>query len=73
MPLKGRTSWRHPENMSKKFYGSSKFEIHTSCKPKREIRGTEQHRVWSFSWCFHFPVRLTLLLMNLGSETASLI
>ena len=25
---------------------------------KQEISGREQHRVCSFSWCFHFPVRL---------------
>ena len=76
MPLKGRTSWnkiRQSENMSKQFYGSSKFEIQKrkpetleeSVRPfvssrlsKQEISGTEQHRVWSFFWCFHFPVRL---------------
>ena len=25
---------------------------------KKEIHGTEQHIIKSFSWCFHFPVRL---------------
>ena len=23
----------------------------------KDIRGTEQYRVWSLSWCFHSPVR----------------
>ena len=23
----------------------------------KDIRGTEQHRVWSLSWCFHSLVR----------------
>ena len=70
MPLKGRTSWnkiRHSENMSKQFYGSSKFEIQKrkpetleeSVRPfvssrlsKQEISGTQQHRQPAFYHVF---------------------